>query len=198
MVRKVKLGEHTLKAAVDRLWFRNQMHRAGLTQRGLAVALARETGDKRIDEASLSRRLRGFIRWRTEEIQALAHVFGVPIAEVAKAVGGPLETPLTGTVDEIGRVTFHVASDEETQCVAFNTLNALAGATLTVRMCPRNTVAGGRGLYVVQLGKEELYLRQVLDRVGGNWVLANFLGEPKIQQATDLIFVAKALHLQFP
>lgn len=191
-------GVHDIKAKVDRLWFRQQKDRIGVTQKQLGEALAHELGLKLFDEAQISRRLSGRNRWTAAETQALAKIFGVPLEEVMRAVGGAAENPTTGTIDDTGRVIFQATSREPTQSVTFKTTNALQGATLTVRICPRKTTTSATGVYVVQVGKDEIFcLKQVMARVGQEWVLANVFGEAKIEHARELIFIAKALHLQF-
>lgn len=191
-------GVHDIKAKVDRLWFRQQKERTGLTQKQLGEALASELGLRAFDEAQISRRLSGRNRWTAQETQALAKILEVPLADVMRAVGGAAENPTTGTLDDSGRVVFQATSREPTQTVTFQTTNALNHATLTVKMCPRRTTTATTGIYVIRMGDDDiLCLKQVMARVGKEWVLANVFGEAKIEHAREIFFIAKALHLQF-
>ena len=196
-MRKSIPGVHRIKACPDSAQLKRWMRKAGVTQEQLARELESRTG-RRIDTASMSRRMRGMIPFKADEVAAMAEFFTVPYEDVLRAVGGIRGgAPATGVVDDEGYVAFLVNSKESRQTVRFKTADALNEAVLTVKMCPKETRSAPRGIYLVQITPPKIYLRQVLDRVGGKWITASLFGDPKIEQTEDLVFIATAIHLQF-
>ena len=184
------------KPTPDRVRVLRWIKAAGFTNRKLAAEIARIAGVA-LDETQFSRRMKGINQFSLKEMVVMAKLIGVPERDLTSALTGALAPPIAGSIHDEGRVTFHGASREKEQTLAFKTADALEAAVLTVKMCAANTQTAPRGVYVVRLSSGDTVLRQVFGRIAGAWIVAPLFGAQGAEQVDKLTFVAKAAYLQF-